>query len=231
MDNQKILVVEDSIEAFNVFKRAIRGNFGIINAPTASDAFKILAQIPFDLIVLDIHLPDSDGFRIASVIRSTEQFEKIPIIFVTARSATSDMILALSSGGDDFISKPFIAEELNARIDAYLRKSSKNKCEAEIIRVGTLEINKGLGSAALLTDGQREELKLTRIEFKVLLYLAIHEGIEISRDQILDFVWGENTHVFLRSVDAHISKIRKALKSASPYLKSAHGRGYIFKPS
>ncbi|MES2857507.1 MAG: response regulator transcription factor, partial [Bdellovibrionota bacterium] len=164
--------------------------------------------------------------KLCSMLQSSGDFESIPIVFLTAKTSISDKVLGFQLGADDFITKPFDQLELKARVDSKIRRLERDKRESDIVRVGDLEINKSSQKAVVTTDGNTTELDLTPLEFKLLLLLANKPNHVFSRDEILNTVWGESIHVYSRSVDTHISKLRKKLDSYSGLIESVHGSGY-----
>jgi DNA-binding response OmpR family regulator len=150
------------------------------------------------------------------------------VIFLTAKNSVSDKVLGFSVGADDFISKPFDGLELKARVDSRLRKRDRERAESDILKLGDIEINKSTQKVQIFENGQATDIDLTPIEFKLLLFLCKEVNKVYSRDEILNSVWGESIHVYSRSVDTHISKLRKKLGSKSSYIESVHGSGYRF---
>lgn len=223
-----ILLVEDSVDAYNLVKRAIGGSLHLEWTKSLAEATAILQKKAFDLILLDVMLPDGDGFRLCSVLQTDDQLKNIPVIFLTAKNSVSDKVLGFSVGADDFISKPFDPLELKARVESRLRKRDRERVESDILRIGELEINKSTQKVQILENGQAMDVDLTPIEFKLLLFLCKEINKVYSRDEILNSVWGESIHVYARSVDTHISKLRKKLGSKAGYIESVHGSGYRF---
>ena len=224
-----VLLIEDSADAFQLVKRALGASVHLEWAKTVRQATEMLDRKCFDLILLDVSLPDGDGFQLCSVMQTHDRWKTIPVLFVTARNSVADRVLGFSVGADDFISKPYDLTELKARVDAKIRKRERMKAAADILVFDDLQINKASQKATVDGGGGApRDLGLTPIEFKILLLLASQPGVVMSRDQILNSVWGENIHVYSRSVDTHISKLRKKLGDSCPYIASVHGAGYRF---
>jgi two-component system alkaline phosphatase synthesis response regulator PhoP len=223
-----ILLVEDSVDVFNLVKRALGSSIHLEWAKNLAEASKTLQRKTFDLILLDVMLPDGDGFRLCSLLQTDDQLKNSPVIFLTAKTSISDKVLGFSVGAEDFITKPFDPLELKARIESRLRKRDREKMEADILKIGDIEVNKSTQKVHISDNGQTTELDLTPIEFKLLLLLCQETNKVYSRDEVLNTVWGEQVHVFARSVDTHISKLRKKLGSKSGYIESVHGTGYRF---
>jgi DNA-binding response OmpR family regulator len=163
------------------------------------------------------------------VVQTQERWKAMPIMMVTAKTSISDKVMAFSVGAEDHISKPFEALELKARVEARLRKKEQRLRASDMIVVNEIEINKRTQKVHINENGTVTELDLTPREFKILLLLAGRPNVVISRDEILKTVWGENVHVFPRSVDTHVSKLRKKLGARATMIASVHGAGYRFR--
>ena len=179
----------------------------------------------FDLILLDIMLPGLDGFEICDRIRAVDRAQ--PIIMLTARTADADIIQGLRLGADDYVSKPFSVTELVLRVQAVLRRSGATGDAAERLRIGALEID------ALNLRGRRgaEEIPFTRREIEILRYLAAHAERPVSREELLNKVWGyaRDCGLETRTVDIHIAKLRRKIEPdpAEPrHLLTVRGAGY-----
>jgi two-component system phosphate regulon response regulator PhoB len=223
-----ILLVEDSTDAFNLVKRALGNTVQLEWAKSLAESSQILQKKFFDLILLDVMLPDGDGYRLCSILQTDDRLKSIPIIFLTAKNSVSDKVLGFSVGADDFISKPFDPLELKARIESRLRKRDREKIESDILKLGDIEINRNTQRVQVFDAGRTLDVDLTPIEFKLLLFLCKELNKVYSRDEILNSVWGESIHVYSRSVDTHISKLRKKLGPKAHYVESVHGSGYRF---
>lgn len=163
-----------------------------------------------------------------SVMQSNERLREIPVIFLTAKTLTSDKVMGFSLGADDFITKPFDALELKARIESQLRKRDQRISLGHHLVFGDLEIDKNMQRAQIKSNGVASPVELTPIEFKILLFLCLTPNQAQTRDCILNAVWGETVHVFSRSVDTHISKLRKKLGVYADAIESVAGSGYRF---
>lgn len=222
----KILVVEDSAEAYRLVHNALGTLYKLDWAKTRKDAAQMLEKTTYDLILLDGTLPDGDGFQLCSLLQAHESWATIPVLMLTGRTTVMDKVMAFSVGADDFISKPFEPLELRARIEAKLRRRERQIRASDVIICGDFEIDKRTQRAVINEDGVSRELILTPIEFKMLLLFASKPDVVHSRDRILDAVWGSNVHVYARSVDTHVSKLRKKLGSKQDCIMSVHGSGY-----
>lgn len=223
-----ILLVEDSSEAYQLVSRALGTAVHLDWARSQREASDLLERKKFDLILLDVNLPDGDGFQICSLLQTHEEWSQIPVVMLTAKNSVPDRVLGFSVGADDFIAKPFDNVELKARVEAKLRKRDRKNQAADNVIHGDLEINKSSQKAFVREEGGARELDLTPLEFRLLLLLASKPNVVLSREEILNTAWGENIHVYSRSVDTHISKLRKKLGPKHEYISSVHGTGYRF---
>lgn len=191
---------------------------------TASEAWDILDGQPVDLIVLDVGLPDENGFDFCRRVRTTSN---VPIIFLTARQAEIDRIVGLELGADDYVTKPFSPRELTARIRAILRRTGDRSPTPET--GGTL-FSIDQDRKAISYEGQ--PLDLSRYEFRMLELMIRHPGQVFSRDQLMDHAWEEPDASYDRTVDTHIKTLRAKLRKINPQsdcLQTRRGWGYCLK--
>ncbi len=224
----KVLLVEDSSDSYQLVNRALGGSVHLEWARTQREASTLLEKKDFDLILLDVMLPDGNGFQLCSVLQTHERWKNIPVILLTAKSSVHDKVMAFSIGADDHISKPFDSMELKARVDARLRKRERLIQASDTVICNDIEINKRTQKVRVMDSGENRELDLTPMEFKILLLMASKPNVVLTREEILNKVWGENIHVYNRSVDTHVSKLRKKLGSKGENIVSVHGTGYRF---
>lgn len=178
-------------------------------------------KIP-SLILLDVMLPEEDGIAILKKIRSKKIWKKIPVIMLTAKGSEFDTVMALDSGADDYVPKPFRMMELLSRIRAHLRRNDEEVEKEQVLRVGTLSVD----PQKHIVKAQEEEITLTLKEFELLHLLMQNKGMVLSRAQILDRVWGYEFDGESRTVDVHIRTLRQKLKSAGKYVETVRGVGY-----
>jgi len=224
----KILLIDDATDVQKITTLALGKDYDVTVAPTLDTAQQEITKQSFDLILLDVTLPDGDGYHLCASLQSEEQTREIPVIFLTGKSRVSDKVMAFSLGADDYIVKPFEPLELRARIDARLKKLKSRKETETSVRKGDLRVNVPYQKAYLTDETGERELELTPIEFKILYYLAKCEGVVYSRDQILTAIWGGNVHVLDRTIDTHISALRKKLGNHAHYIESVLRTGYRF---
>jgi len=178
-------------------------------------------QIP-QLIILDIMLPEMDGYEICKYLKSNEKFSSVPIIMLTAKAEEFDKILGLELGADDYVTKPFSPRELVARVKAVLRRQEiKDKTRIKEIG-GILKID--LDKYEVFVEGKK--LDLTTTEFRILEILSSRKGIVYTRDQLLDNLWGQEKAVLDRTIDVHIKNLREKLGKAGKFIKNVRGVGY-----
>ena len=220
-----ILVVEDesSIASFVALYLKNAG-FAVRTAATGADALNQVAQEMPGLLVLDLMLPDIDGIEVTKRIRQTSD---VPILMLTARDEDVDKIIGLEVGADDYLTKPFNPRELVARVKSILRRSVPDRREAEpkVLKHGDLEIDAGRRTAKVAG----EEIQLAPKEFDLLWELLDHNGLVLTRDQLLERVWGYTFAGDTRTVDVHVRQLRRKLGDASPIV-TVWGVGYKVAP-
>ena len=216
-----ILVVEDETSIASFVSAYLRNaGYGVRTASSAKTALVELASELPSLIVLDLNLPDGDGVELCRRIRKSSD---VPILMLTARDEDVDKIIGLEVGADDYMTKPFNPRELVARVKSVLRRASpeRRRSETEELRHGELVINSGKREVYV----GEEEIRLAPKEFDLLWELLDHRGIVLTRDQLLERVWGYTFAGDTRTVDVHVRQIRRKLGDASPIV-TVWGVGY-----
>ena len=226
--SSKILLVEDSPEVQIVVRHALGRKYSLTTALTSAEATHVLDQDSFSLILLDIELPDEDGFKLCAKLKLDEKHKNTPIIFLTGRHHISDKIMGFSLGAEDYIVKPFDPLEFTARIDSKMRRAQDQQQFNETYIVEPFKINLPTQKAFLITDSGDQDLNLTQIEFKLLTLLTRKEDQVFSREQILNTLWGHNVSVSDRTIDTHIYTLRKKMGFASQFIQSVPRMGYRF---
>jgi two-component system alkaline phosphatase synthesis response regulator PhoP len=225
---KKILLVDDEPDIVEFLKYNLeRENFEVVVSYNGRDALKKLTLRP-DLIILDIMMPEIDGFEVYEEIKESEEFRDIPIIFLTAKSGETDEIKGLDLGASDYIQKPISPKKLVARIKSNLRKTpaaSQGKSLLKIVRIGSLVIDSEKFVVSI--DGRQKFFP--RKEFQLLHYLANNPGKVLTRELLLKEVWGNDVYVIERTIDVHIRKIREKLGKYSELIETVKGVGYKFK--
>ena len=221
-----ILVVEDETSIATFVAAYLRNaGYGVKTAATAQAALIQLASDVPALVILDLNLPDGDGVELCRRIRKTSD---IPILMLTARDEDIDKIIGLEVGADDYMTKPFNPRELVARVKSILRRAApeRRKSESEELQHGNLTINAGKREVHV----GDEEIRLAPKEFDLLWELLDHRGIVLTRDQLLERVWGYTFAGDTRTVDVHVRQIRRKLGDASPIV-TVWGVGYKVAPA
>jgi phosphate regulon transcriptional regulator PhoB len=227
---KKILVVDDEkdivdLVAYNLEKEG----FTTIKAYDGERTLELIKSQKPDLVVLDLMLPGIRGLEVCKFIRRNRETETLPVIMLTAKGDHVDRIIGFEVGADDYITKPFNVRELIARVRAVLRRAEgrPDSDRAETFVYRGLHIN--YGSYEVTVDGKRIELGPT--ELKLLRFFTQHPGRVYTRDQLLEYVWGDETFVEPRTVDVHISRLRLAIekdKEKPQYILTVRGIGYKF---
>lgn len=227
MKYPKILVVDDEKDIIEFIQYNLeQDDFRVITASNGKDAIEKMKEKP-DLVVLDVMMPNLDGYEVCEKIRSKKVYNDIPILFLTAKSSEQDEVHGLNIGADDYIAKPVSIKKLIARIKSNMRRKdiSSNEELNSIIEVGPIRIDRGEYVVYL----NNEKLVLPRKEFEIISFLAKKPGKVIPRDQILNSIWGEDVYVVDRTIDVHIRKIREKLGNYSNLIETVKGVGYRFK--
>ena len=234
---RKALLIEDAREYQAIVRATLIDRFDVVIAETAEQAMSALATDKFDLLLIDVGLPGRDGLSLCQELRSDSRLANTPILLVTGRNETADVVLGFEAGADDYIQKPFRPEELRARIEARLKRTSSIVAGAaasstpdQFTKSG-LRFSVGLQRVAHVEANGERELDLTPNEFKILYFLARNDGRTLTRGDILKEVWGEKLHVVERTVDKHICALRRKLGPAGRFVASVSGEGYRFDPS
>jgi len=224
----KILLVDDEKDIVEFLQyNLLQEGFDVITAYNGMEALKKLPENP-DLVILDIMMPQLNGYDVCKKIRSLPEYRQTPVIFLTAKSSEVDEIRGLEIGANDFIQKPISPKKLIARVKANLRKDvkkSEEKVLPTFVTVGPLIIDRNKYIVSI--DGK--EKIFPRKEFELLFYLANHPGKVCDRDTLLKDVWGLDVYVVDRTVDVHIRKIREKLGKHSDLIETVKGIGYKFK--
>ena len=223
----RILTVEDDERIRTAVKLALQDEgWTVAEAENGEQALATFAQAPADVVLIDIMLPDIDGFEVCRAIRRTSD---VPIVMVTARNDTHDVVAGLEAGADDYLTKPFAPKELSARIRALLRRARSADPASPQLRFGDLEIAPDQG----VVRRGGAEVHLTKTEFKLLVELASSPGKVFSRENLLDKVWGYDYFADGRLVDVHVRRLRTKVEAdpANPrHVVTVRGLGYKLQP-
>lgn len=223
--NKKILLVDDEQDIVEFLEYNLRQEgFEVITAYNGKEAISKLSQKP-DLIILDVLMPEMDGYETCKTIREIPEFKTTPVLFLTAKASEIDEIKGLNLGADDYVHKPISPKKLVARVKSNLRKTTSDKLNRNNIQIGSLIIDRERYTVSL--DGKA--LVLPKKEFEIISYLASQPGKVFTRDKILSDIWGDDIYVVERTIDVHVRKIREKLGDSADLIETIKGVGYRFK--
>ena len=226
--NGKLLLIDDDERLTAMVGDYLRTNgFEVEVAATLAAGRALLRESGYDVLLLDLMLPDGDGLDLTRELRADARLKRLPLLMLTARGEPLDRVLGLELGADDYLAKPFEARELLARVKALLRRANPEAAVDAVLRFGRLEIDLGARQARI--DGK--PCDLTGHQFDLLVVLAQSAGRVLSRDRIMDALKGHPMEAFDRSIDVHISRIRACIEDDAKSPKrvlTVRGSGYIF---
>ena len=224
----KVLIIEDDHDIaklieYNLAQENITAEISVSGHQGISKA----RRINFDLLVLDLMLPDMSGLDVCKTLRDDPRTRHLPILMLTAKGEEIDRVVGFEVGADDYLTKPFSPRELTLRVKAIVRRVKES---------GVLEANIPVSSGCVFLDPSRFSLKvegsevsLTALEFKLLHFLMVNKGRVATRDQLLDHVWGYDAALTTRTVDTHIRRLREKMGKASENIETIRGIGYRYK--
>jgi two-component system, OmpR family, alkaline phosphatase synthesis response regulator PhoP len=221
----RILIVDDEEDICEILKFNLESEGYIVDTVNSAEEALALKIDKYQLFLLDVMMKGMSGYKLADEIRKRKKIIT-PIIFITAKNSENDKLTGFSLGADDFITKPFSVKEIIARVKAVSRRAESRGSNnpEDIIKVAGIELD--LEKKRLRIDGHREDL--TPIEFQLLYMLLKNPGRIFDRDQILDFIW-RDVSVTERTVDVHVTRLRKKLGDYGKYLVTRKGYGYCFE--
>ncbi|KPU44025.1 alkaline phosphatase synthesis transcriptional regulatory protein PhoP [Oxobacter pfennigii] len=228
MAGEKILVADDEIHIVELIKYNLENNgYKVYIAQDGREALKIINEKDIDLIILDIMMPEVDGLEVCKTLKRKESTQNIPVIMLTAKGEEFDKILGLELGADDYITKPFSVRELMARVKVVLRRVVTDSETNDTLKIGSLLID--VSKHEVLKNG--EKLDLTLKEFELLKLLVTNKGKVLTRDSLLDRIWGYEYYGETRTVDVHIRHLRQKIENDDKnpqYIETIRGIGYRF---
>lgn len=224
---EKILVIEDNKDYQFLIQSALGTEFKVVCADTGKQGVEVAREQKPDLILLDISLGEVDGFEVCHLLRSQKETAQTPIIFLSSRNDSHSKVMGFDLGADDYIQKPFEAEELRARIKVRIRQNIQRRENMSSFEIQGLRID-FLGHRVYIED---KEIPFSALEFKLLSFFVRNPDRVLSRERILNNVWGVDTFVTDRVVDSHIRSIRKKLGAYKDHIESIYGEGYRFNPN
>jgi len=228
MAGEKILIIDDELHIIELLKYNLETNgYKVFYALDGKEGLKLASEKKPDLILLDVMLPEMDGFDVCKEIKKNEDTSNIPIIMLTAKSEEFDKILGLELGADDYITKPFSIRELLARVKAVLRRNNKQE-KSNVVYIHDLKLD--FDKREVLKNGVKIDLTLK--EFELLKLLVLNKGKVLTRDFLLDKVWGYEYYGETRTVDVHVRHLRQKIEDDDrnpKYIETVRGIGYKFK--
>ena len=227
MPKNRVLIVEDEQDIAGLIKHTLErsgdADADIVNSGDA--ALQAVGVQPPDLIILDLNLPVVSGIEVCRILRSRADAKHVPIIMLTARTTENDRVAGLELGADDYVTKPFSLRELTARVKALLRRTAKTDEPPAVVYQGE-HLIADFDAVAVAVKG--DAIRLTRREFELLRYLVQNKNRVVSRDRLLERVWGYDRLVETRSVDVHVGRLRGKLGDAGRQIETVVGLGYRF---
>ena len=219
-----IYVVEDDTSILKLIEYSLRSKGYEVNCfENGNDFFEKLNEKKPDIVLLDIMLPDIDGIEILKRLKEKDDNEDIWVVMITAKTSEYDIISALDSGADDYIKKPFSVMELLSRVGAIARRASTSEKDKNILEFNGIVMNNL--KRVVTIDGK--EVEFTFKEYELLKYLILNKNIVISREKLLNYIWGYDYEGETRTVDMHIKLLRDKLKEKRNYIKKIRGVGYM----
>lgn len=221
----KILVVDDETDLLELVSHHLRSaGYDVVTSSRGEEGLDLAASQKPDLIILDVMLPDYQGTEILKRLRQDSGTSSIPVILLTARGEETDRVVGFELGADDYVVKPFSPRELVLRVRAHLRRSDPEDAHSEILVREGIKLDKNRHEVTV--DGV--SVDLTPLEFRLLAHLMERPGRVLTRDHLLEQVWGEEVFVTDRTVDTHIKRLRAKLGSGSERVETIRGVGYRF---
>jgi two-component system alkaline phosphatase synthesis response regulator PhoP len=222
---ETVLLVDDEKDIVDLLKYNLeREGYRVLTAHSGSQALRMVKERP-DVCVLDVMMPDLDGWEVCKAIRKDEATAHIPVIFLTAKGSEGDEVLGLELGANDYITKPVRLRTFLARVKKVLQSAAEKSAQSGpkgILTVGKIRIH----VENYRVEVGKREIALPKKEFEVLLFLARHPDRVISRSTLLNEVWGQDVYVVDRTIDVHIRKIREKLEEAADQIETVKGVGY-----
>lgn len=221
-----VAIIDDESDIVDLLSHHLgKSGFEVQGFLDAGSFLEFLERKVPDLVILDLMLPDADGFDVCRELKRNEKFSHVPIIMLTAKGEETDKVLGLELGADDYVTKPFSPKELIARVRAVLRRKAEKHAVTPLTVGAILDVDPQ--RYAVSVEGK--PVVLTSTEFKILTLLLSRKGWVFTRAQILDHLWGHEKLVLDRTIDVHIRNMRRKLGKASKFIKNLRGVGYKFE--
>ena len=228
MPKHRILIVEDERDIAGLIKHTLERNADTEAEVVFSGdaALKAMTERPPDLVILDLNLPVLNGLEICRIVKSRSDLRHVPVIMLTARTSEDDRVSGLELGADDYITKPFSLRELTARVRAVMRRAAAITDRPAAGSYRDEHLVADFDAVSVAVDGA--SIRLTRREFELLQYLVQNKNRVISRDRLLERVWGYDRLIETRSVDVHVGRLRSKLRASGRQIETVVGLGYRF---
>lgn len=224
----EILIADDSLDTQLLVKQALGDQYHLTAAHTVAEAMLKIKEKRFDLLILDVDLPDGDGFQICTQVRNADATRQVQVIFLTGKTGVANRVMGFSLGADDYIEKPFNAVELSARIKAKIDRLRTNGEKDSFLVKGDLRLHLLQQKVLISGPAGESEISLKPMEFKLLQHFMKNEDRVFSRQHLIDAVWGNATFIVDRTVDKHISSLRNRLGACAHYIQTVPSFGYRF---
>jgi two-component system, OmpR family, phosphate regulon response regulator PhoB len=221
----RILVIEDESDIRQVLDYNLRlAGHEVVAAARGQEGLRLAREHRPDLVLLDLMLPDLAGTEVCRALKDDPSTRRTPVMILTARVEEIDRVVGFELGADDYVTKPFSMRELVLRVRAILRRNESDSPPASSVEFGCLRIDRDAHRVWV----EEEEIELTALEFKLLVTLYDRRNRVQSREALLDKVWGMDTKISTRTVDAHVKRLREKLNAARDYIETVRGVGYRF---
>jgi two-component system alkaline phosphatase synthesis response regulator PhoP len=220
---KRILIVEDDPDIAKLIANYLtREGYGVSTAPDGASGLKLAKGSPLDLLILDLMLPEIDGLEVCKALRGNPGTAALPILMLTAKGEESDRIVGLELGADDYVTKPFSPKELVARVKALLRRSERPEKSPATYTYGPLVLDETRHDVKL----NGKEVRLTAKEFGLLAHLLKSRGRVLTREMLLENIWGYDANVSTRTVDVHIRRLREKIPILNKAIITVMSHGY-----
>jgi len=223
---KRLLIIDDEAENLSLVSEMVKTHFETLTAETGREGVQLAVRNQPDVILLDINMPDMDGFEVCRKLREQPSTRLIPIVMLTASGGVDSRVKGLEIGADDYIVKPFQARELIARLNARLRRFDVEQTANEPVTLGNLRLD----PKSFQVWVAEEEIRLTQMEFELLRYFLSHPNEVVARAKLLGELWPDAV-VTDRTVDTHVANLRKKIRNFNYPLTTIYGAGYILKIS
>ncbi len=226
MEKFKIFIIEDNRETRKFLETVLSKEFEVHSSENAMTGIEHVKKHPPDLIIMDVLLPNLDGFEACTILKNEDKTRNIPIIFLSAKNTSSDAAQGLDLGAEDYMGKPFDYKELISRIRARLREKSNWRSQPKVIQSGDIRLNIDTRDVYF----HNRHIDLTQTEFDLLKFFVQHNGKTVTRDDIINYIWKDGkSSSQKRTIDVHIRSLRKKITSLTRDIRSVYGKGYKYQ--